>query len=129
MACIHVFLQMPYRQIEGFVRKLATFIPGFTAADYITLFRRVKLLGLSLKLTPEILTEDVIIAVDSTGIQVTNRRGWMREKWRVWRGWIKMHALIDLETNQFLSLEVTGEAVSGDRMFFLLLAQVQQHCG
>lgn len=27
MACIHIFLQMPYRQMEGFVRKLAAFIP------------------------------------------------------------------------------------------------------
>jgi hypothetical protein len=34
MACIRIFLQMPYRRIEGFVRKLATFIPGLTAADY-----------------------------------------------------------------------------------------------
>lgn len=24
MACIHIFLQMPYRQMEGFTRKLAT---------------------------------------------------------------------------------------------------------
>lgn len=78
MACIHVFLQMPYRQMEGFVRKLATFIPGFTAADYTTLFRRIQRLDLSLKVTPEFLAEDVIIVVDSTGIKVTNRGEWLR---------------------------------------------------
>ena len=29
MARIHTFLQMPYRQMEGFVRELAPFIPVF----------------------------------------------------------------------------------------------------
>ncbi len=33
-ACIHISLQTPYRQMEDFVRKLATFIPGLVAADY-----------------------------------------------------------------------------------------------
>ena len=37
MACVHVFLQMPYRQMEGFARKLATFLPSLRAADYTTL--------------------------------------------------------------------------------------------
>ncbi len=35
--------------------------------------------------------EDVIIAVDATGVKVTNRGEWMREKWKVHRGWIKAH--------------------------------------
>lgn len=65
-ACIHVFLQMPYRQMKGFARKLTTLIPGLTAADYTTLFCRIQRQELSLKATPEILAEDVIIAVEST---------------------------------------------------------------
>jgi len=129
MTCIHVFLQMPYRQMEGFVRKLASFIPFLRAADYTTLFRRIQRLDLSLRVAPELLAEDVIIAVDSTGIKVTNRGEWLREKWKVRRGWIKVHAMIDVETNQVLGLEVTDESVQDDQMFVLLLDQVQQHCG
>ena len=125
MACIHVFLQMPYRQMEGFVRKLTEFIPRLTAADYTTLFRRIQRLDLSLIVAPELLAEDVIIAVDSTGFQVTNRGEWMREKWQVRRGWIKVHAMIDVETNQVLGLEVTDESVPDDRMFVPLLDQVR----
>jgi len=53
----------------------------------------------------------------------------MREKWQVRRGWIKVHAMIDVETNQILGLEVTDESVPDDRMFAPLLDQVQQHCG
>ena len=50
-ACIHISLQTPYRQMEDFVRKLATFIPGLVAADYTTLFRWIQHLDLSLKVT------------------------------------------------------------------------------
>lgn len=73
MWAIHVFLQMPYRQMEGFVRKLATVIPGFKAADYTTFFLRIKDPDLSLPVKSWILAGDVIIAADSTGIRVTNR--------------------------------------------------------
>ena len=37
--------------------------------------------------------------------------------------------MIDVETNQFLDLEITDESVPDDRMFVPLLDQVQQHCG
>ena len=129
MARIHIFLQMPYRQMEGFVRRLAAFIPGLKAADYTTLFRRIQRLDLSLPVVPELLAEDVIVAADSTGIKVTNRGEWMREKWRVRRGWIKVHLMIDVETNQALGLEITDESVQDDQMFIPLLDQTQQNCG
>ena len=51
-ARISTFLQMPYRQMEGFVRELAKFIPGLQAAGYTTFFRRIKSLEISLKGTP-----------------------------------------------------------------------------
>jgi hypothetical protein len=127
MASIHTFLQMPYRQMEGFARRLAAFISGLKAADYTTLFHRIQHLDLSLPVVPELLAEDVIVAADSTGIKVTNRGKWMREKWRVSRGWIKLHVMIDVETNQALGPEVTDESVQDDQMFIPLLDQAQQH--
>ncbi len=97
MARIPVFLLIPYRQIEGFVQSLTKFIPRLTAADYINLFHRISQVNLSQKVTPELLAEDVIIAVDNTGIAVTNRGERLREKVR--RGWIKVHVMIDVESN------------------------------
>ena len=73
MVSIHVLLQVPYRQADGFVRRLAAFIPGLNAADYTTLFRRIQCLDLPLLVAPELLAEDITVAVDSTGIKVTNR--------------------------------------------------------
>jgi hypothetical protein len=129
MACVHLFLQMPYRQMEGFTRKLSLFIPGLVSADYTTLFRRIKDLDLSLKVDPSLLSRDVIIAVDSTGIKVSNRGEWMREKWHVHRGWIKVHTMVDAETGQILGLEVTDETVQDDPLFIPLLDQAESCCG
>ena len=47
---------------------------------------------------------------------------------RIRRGWIKVHAMIDVETNQILSLEVTDEAKQDDQVFEMLLDQVEQNC-
>ena len=86
MACIHVFLQMPYHQMEGFVRTLAPFLPNLMAADYTTLFRRIQRRDLSLTVKPEILAEfgynaegawlpQVNIALLSTATAPGMRRG------------------------------------------------------
>jgi len=53
----------------------------------------------------------------------------MREKWRVRCGWIKLHAMIDVETTQVLGLEITDESIQDDQMFVPLLDQAQQHGG
>ena len=129
MARIHLCLHMPYRQMEGFVRKLSEYIPRLRAADYTTLFRRIQKLNLSLS-TPDLLNSDpVVIAVDSTGIKVTNRGEWMREKWKIRRGWIKVHVMIDVKTNQILGLEITDEESQDEEMFLPLLNQAEVMCG
>ncbi len=127
MAQIYTFLQIPYRQMERL--KFVTFIPGLQAADYTTLFCRIKSLEVSLEVTSRNLAEDVIAAIDRTGIKVANRGEWMREKWRVRRGWIKVHVMVDIETNQALGLEITDESVPDDQMVIPLLDQTQHHCG
>jgi len=53
----------------------------------------------------------------------------MREKWRIRRGWIKVHAMIDIETDQILGLEVTDESVQDDPLFTPLLEKASENCG
>ena len=50
--------------------------------------------------------EEVVIAVDGTGIKVTNRGEWMRKKRK---GYIKIHVAVDTRTKQVVSLEVSDE--------------------
>jgi len=48
----------------------------------------------------------VVIAVDGTGIKVTNRGEWMRKRRK---GYIKIHVAVDTRTKQVVSLEVSDE--------------------
>jgi len=58
---------------------------------------------------------DVIIAIDSTGIKVTNRGEWMRHKWhcKSRKGYLKIHVAVDINNNNIksLSLNVTTEKI------------------
>lgn len=121
MGLIRAWFFMPFRQMEGFLRALSLHVP-VEPADYTTLFKRIKDSDLDLSSTIEA-GEDVVIAVDSTGVRVTNRGEWMREKWNNHRGWIKVHLSVDVESKQILGLELTNEEVGDADMFPSLLEQ------
>jgi hypothetical protein len=88
---------LSYRQLQGYLQALSTFVPGLRSANYTTLWERISQLDLDV-LVPE---NDIVVAVDSTGIKVTNRGDWMREIHGVkHRGWIKVHIAIDVETRK-----------------------------
>ena len=98
--------------MEGFLRKLSPFVHQDLAADYTTLFRRIRMFELSLSDTIKQTEGDVVVAIDSTGIKVTNRGEWMREKWRIHRGWIKVHVVIDRKSREILAMDVTDKTIS-----------------
>jgi hypothetical protein len=126
---IHVIFHLPYRQLEGFLRKLSELVPEIKLTDYTNIWRRGTKLKLSLPDT--ILSsandEPVVIAVDSTGIKVTNRGEWMREKWKVHRGWIKVHLAVDVKTKEIVAIEVTDERVSDGSRFNSLVDQAEEN--
>ena len=72
-AIIYELFNLPYRQMEGFYRKLSKYVRKIKAADYTTLFRRIRRINIEI---PETLKDRAVIAVDSTGIKVTNRGEW-----------------------------------------------------
>ena len=65
--------------------------------------------------------EDVTIAVDSTGIKVSNHGDWMRHVWKVKRPFIKVHLAVDVRTGKILSMEVTKEEVRDAEMLVPLV--------
>ena len=118
---IYAFFRMPYRQLEGFIGKISVYEPGLVAADYTTLHKRISKQDLGIEI-PE---NDAIVAVDSTGIKVTNRGDWMREKHGTKRrGWLKVHVAVDVESKRLLSLEVTEEDTSDSEVLRPLLKDV-----
>lgn len=58
--------------------------------------------------------DDIVIAVDSTDIKVTNRGEWILENWknkRIRKGFFKIHATIDIRTKKIASMFITKEDI------------------
>jgi hypothetical protein len=134
LAIVHVYL-LPYRQLEGFLRMMSIHIEKLQEAvpDYTTMWWRV--VKVKVRLNPEVnLEKDLItIAVDSTGIKVTNRGEWIREKWnnnnnnKKRRGFIKIHVAVNVRTKKILSMEVTKEDVYDGKMLKKLVDNVSEN--
>lgn len=121
LAAIHVYL-LPYRELEGFLRMFSDHVEGLKdrVPDYTTMWWRIS--RVEIELDPNVdLDEDVTIAVDSTGIKVSNRGEWIRQMWAVKRGFIKVHLAVDVKTGKILSMEVTKDGVHDRRMLVPLV--------
>jgi len=76
-----------YRALEGIVRTLSKNHKfTFPVICYSQICRRVNNLNVSFETSEE----NLIVAVDGSGEKVSNRGEWMRQKWKVRRGWIKV---------------------------------------
>ena len=81
-ALVYHVMNMPYRTIQGFLRSLSKYIPKLKAADYTTLFRRMKYVDIKLQDSIKESNFPFVVAVDTTGIKITTRGDWIRHKWR-----------------------------------------------
>lgn len=54
-----------------------------------------------------------MIVLDSTGLKVTNRGEWLREKHgkKARKGWVKLHLAFELNSRKVVELDVTDERV------------------
>lgn len=118
---MYTFLHLPYRQLEGYLQALSGFIPELRSADYTTLWQRIT----KIKLNVPIPENDIVVAVDSTGMKVTNRGDWMREKHGVeHKGWIKVHIAVDAKTRKPVTFEITDERTTDHEMVKPLLEKL-----
>jgi len=74
------------------------------------------------------LDEPVTIAVDASGIKVSDRGEWIWMKWRRRRGFLKIHIAVDVKTKQIVAMEVTDERAGDGRMLKPLVEQAETHC-
>jgi len=116
VAITQTVFHLPNRQTEGFFRALSKFVQ-IEAPDHTTIGRRVSRLDLRIDEHIVHSNEPLVIAVDSSGIKVTNRGDWLKRKHGVERrGWLKLHVAVDTRSGQVLSMEVTEEDVHDTRI-------------
>ena len=113
---MRIYFHLSYRQTEGIVRAhSANTLPSIP--DYSRICRRINRLNIKINddndddVNNSSLQHDdyFIIAIDSTGIKVSNRDEWIRHKWNVKRGYLKIHVAVDIKKKRILSLIVTSE--------------------
>lgn len=131
-AFLKTVFNQPYRQLQGVTERLSLYMPGLKSADYTTLWRRIRATEFEIEQLEPVIdsesedeSEGVIVAVDATGMKVTNRGEWMREKWKKKRGWIKVHIIVDVNTKELLGIVITDERVGDNKEFKNLIEQAE----
>ncbi len=104
------YFHLPYRQTEGIVKAHAEGkVPSIP--DYTTISRRINRLDIKIDDCKQKEKDDdyIIVAIDSTGIKITNRGEWMRKKWNVQnrKGYLKIHLAVDVKSKKILSVKVS----------------------
>lgn len=107
------YFHLPYRQTEGITQAHAKGkVPSIP--NYTTINRRINRLDIKMdntKDSKEFEDEYIVIAIDSTGIKVTNRGQWMQDKWHLKnnnkKGYLKIHVAVNIKTKKILSIKVT----------------------
>jgi hypothetical protein len=76
-----------YRALQGIVQALSNNHKyNFPVISYSQICRRIN----TLEVCFESVEENLVVAIDGSGEKVTNRGEWIRHKWKVKRGWIKV---------------------------------------
>ena len=122
LAIVHAYL-LPYRQSEGFTRALLRHT-SLKAPDFTSIQWRVAKMDVSIDNT---IADDIVIAADSSGIKVANIGEWIRKRWNVRRGFIKMHIAVDKETKEIVAMKVTKEYVHDGKKLIPLVKQAMQN--
>ena len=116
---IRYSFHLPYRQTEGIIKATGKALPE-RSPSYGHICKRINKLNVNINNGHEKNDDDddddgyIIIAIDSTGIKVTNKGQWMDEKWNIQskkKGYLKIHIAVNIKTKEILALEVTDEKV------------------
>lgn len=78
-----------FRGLEGVMRALSEKY-FFPIIDYSQICRRYNLLEVDFKVLEEDMEKYLLVGADGSGEKSTKRGGWMREQWKVRKGWIKV---------------------------------------
>ena len=98
LVTVHAYL-LPYRQLEGFLKMMSVHIKRLQeiVPDFTTIWWGAIKIKINLDPKVNLEREDIVIAVDITGIKVTNRGEWILDKWkkkRIRKGFIKIHVAV-----------------------------------
>ena len=111
-AALRVRIGVRYRQLEGIVGKM---IGESNTPSFGHIRKRIGMIHVNINQNEMITVSNKkrsrILAVDATELKQHNRREWMSKKWKVKRGFVKVHAMVDTQTMKIVAISVTDESV------------------
>lgn len=78
------------RALEGIMHALSEAHYQFPVISYSQISRRLNALDLTFPVQNDNIIFDDVVGCDGTGIKVSNRGEWIRQKWKIRRGWIRV---------------------------------------
>lgn len=118
-----VLFKLAYRQCQGFIGSLCSLLKlKVISPSYTQLCRRQKQLQIKLQ---HRVKGPIHVVVDATGLKIFGEGEWkVRQhgysKHRMWR---KLHVGIDVESKEFVMVELTDNHIGESKLLKLLLAQ------
>ena len=121
-----VYFHLPCRQTEGIAQGHAKDkVPSIP--DYTTISRRINRLNIKVEdatIADKESTKDnyIIIAINHPGIKVTNRGQWIRGRWNIRKGCLKIHIAVDVKSKKIISIKVTDGHIHDSKVLPVLPA-------
>ena len=113
-----------YRQLSGFIAKT---LGEYNTPDYTVLWRRINQLDVKIHdgfVQVSDRKKSITMLADSTGIKQANRGEWIRTKWQLRRGFVKIHLLADADTRKILAVMITDDKTGDSPMLKNVLGTV-----
>ena len=122
LAVVKSMTGLPYRHLQGMLIETLGY---WDAPCYATIYRRFQALEVKRNGNAFTVTGGgtvlIRLAVDSTGLKQHNREEWIRHKWRIQRGFVKLHVMVDVDTKKILAVQVTDDRTGDSPMLIPLL--------
>lgn len=83
------------RALQGIMQALSKKLNNFPTISFSQIRRRI----INLPISFNAKSNNLIVGLDGSGIKVSNRGEWIRQKWKVRRGWIKIVIMGDTKGN------------------------------
>lgn len=128
----HCYARLGYRQTKGLLKGIQQKEPLLNVPCYSTLNRRFNKLPTHVHTRKN--NEPFLVAVDASGISITNRGEWMRKIHRKGKideckGFLKIHVAVNVKTKEIVAIEITRENVGDNTMLKQLLIQTVENTG
>lgn len=105
-----------FRALEGIMHAISKMNCNFPVISYSQINRRINALNVDFPVENDNIVFDDIAGSDATGIKVSNRGEWMRQKWKVRRGWIKVVTLAN-KKGKIIDVRVGIESLNENESF------------